>query len=117
MAIILAGRILYEGDLPGLRALTAQGSGHRLQTTDDVRAASLLRAQLGPDAVTAGDGELLLSCGDDVGEISLLLAAHGIGVTALVPSQPTLEELFLELTQQGAATGAAAARPPPTSPG
>jgi ABC-2 type transport system ATP-binding protein len=113
VAIILAGRILYEGDLDGLRARTARASSHRLRTTDDPGAATLLAGRLGAAAVTAGDGELLLVCGDDeVGELSLLLAAHGIGVTALVPSRPTLEELFLELTEpdtaERAPSGAAA---------
>jgi ABC-2 type transport system ATP-binding protein len=112
VSIILAGRILYEGDLGGLRARTARASGYRLQTTDDARARALLAERLGPHAVSAGDGELHLSCGgDDVGDVSLLLAAHGIGVTALVPSHPTLEELFLELTQSGAAAAAAASAP------
>jgi ABC-2 type transport system ATP-binding protein len=103
VAIILAGRILYEGDLDGLRARTARASGYRLRTTDDARATTLLAGLLGAESVTAGDGELLLACGDAVGEVSLLLAAHGIGVLALVPSQPTLEEVFLELTEHGPA--------------
>ncbi len=99
-SIILEGRILYEGDLPGLRSRTRRSAGYRLRTTDDVRAADLLRERLGPDAVDVLDGVLSLACAEPAAAtLSLALAEEGIGVRALIPWQPTLEEIFLDLTE------------------
>jgi ABC-2 type transport system ATP-binding protein len=114
VAIILAGRILYEGDLPGLRSRTSQTTGYALRTTDDAAAGAVLGDRFGPVTVTGGpdaDAGMLVGCGEgEVGAISLALAAEGIGVLSLTSTRRTLEDIFLELTGDASA---AAAEPVP----
>jgi ABC-2 type transport system ATP-binding protein len=100
VAIILAGRILYEGDLPGLRSRTRQTSGFVLRTTDDAAARALLGDRFGPiTAPATAEAGMLVGCGEDeVAGISLALAAESIGVVALTSTRRTLEDIFLELT-------------------
>ena len=112
IAIILSGRILYEGDLPGLRERTRQSSGYALRTTDDAAARSILGDRFG--AVTLADEEpgLIVGCAEDeVAGISLVLAAEGIGVVSLTSTRRTLEEIFLELTGGAAGAPEAASTP------
>ena len=112
VAIILSGRILYEGDLPGLRDRTDARSSYRLQTTNDACARVLLGERLGVDAVSDDHGELQIVCSvEEVSTLSLLLAEHGVGVAALTSARPTLEEIFLELTTAAKAGQSTSSQP------
>ena len=110
VAIIRAGRIVYEGGLDELRA-SATGS-YTLRTTDDARAAEVCAAHAGISAVTAaGDGVRMHAGERAIEELSLELARQGIALRALVPDAASLEERFFALTEDPAPAAAAAAVP------
>ncbi len=101
VAIIRKGRIIYEGRLDAL--LESAGGDYRLRTTDPDRARALLLAH-GVESAELVDGELRFRA--DEGElegITIALGRAGVGITALVPHTATLEELFLDMTEQEAA--------------
>jgi ABC-2 type transport system ATP-binding protein len=92
VAIVGSGRVLYEGALDELIASAA--ARYELRTTDDVHAAEIAR-----EFGEVDDG--LRFAGDErtVAELSIALGQAGIGITALIPHTPTLEQLFFELTE------------------
>jgi ABC-2 type transport system ATP-binding protein len=98
VAIIRAGRIVYEGSLVDLKATAA--SGYLLRTTDPERARAVAVAQGGVSDLRTENGELRFSADEEtVAKLTLELGRAGIGITALVPETATLEELFLGLTE------------------
>ncbi len=110
VAIIRAGRIVYEGRLDDLRA-SAAGS-YTLRTTDDARAAEICAAQPGISAVAAaGDGVRMHAGEAAIEELSLELARQGIALRALVPDAASLEERFFALTEDPAPGGEPAVEP------
>jgi ABC-2 type transport system ATP-binding protein len=105
VAIVDAGRVVYEGALADLRR--QGGAGYRLRTTDDDRALALLRTQPGVEHAAGGEHDLVFSAHEPaVGELSLALGRGGIGILALTPELATLEDLFFRLTE-GRADGSA----------
>ncbi|HET8607001.1 MAG TPA: ABC transporter ATP-binding protein [Gaiellaceae bacterium] len=96
VAIIRAGRIVYEGTLAALKSAAA--GGYRLRTTDPGRALAAAAERL--DARLAGDEVCFAADEDAVAALTVELGRAGIGVLALVPEQASLEELFLDLTEQ-----------------
>jgi ABC-2 type transport system ATP-binding protein len=107
VAIIRTGRIVYEGTLADLRA-SAGTNRYRLRTTDPrVARLTLLEHSAAHDVTLDGD-ELTFSAGEDeVAAISRALVGAGLGITALLPEQQSLESFFFELTE-GEPVGAAA---------
>jgi ABC-2 type transport system ATP-binding protein len=106
VAIIRTGRIVYEGTLAELRA-SAGSNRYRLRTTNDSRAHEILLEH--PDArdVTLGADELVFSCPEaEVGGLSRAIMEGGLGITALVPEELSLESLFFELTEDEPAEAA-----------
>jgi ABC-2 type transport system ATP-binding protein len=98
VAIVDAGRVVYEGALADLRR--QGGAGYRLRTTDDDRALALLRAQPGVEHAAGGEHGLGFQAREpEVGELSLALGRAGIGILALTPELATLEDLFFRLTE------------------
>ncbi len=95
VAIVGSGRVLYEGALSELMAGTV--ARYDLRTTDDARSAEI-GARFG-EISQLSDG--LSFAGDDrtAAELSVALGSAGIGITALVPHAPTLEELFFKMTE------------------
>jgi ABC-2 type transport system ATP-binding protein len=107
VAIIRRGRIAYEGTLAELRA-SAGSNRYRLRTTDDGRARVVLLEHPEAQDVLLGGDELAFSAAEaEVAEISRALVEAGLGITALVPEQLSLESFFFELTE-GAPEEAAA---------
>ena len=99
VAIIRTGRIVYEGTLADLRA-SAGSNRYRLRTTDDARAREILFAHHEARDVVLGGDELTFSCAEaEVAGISRALVEGGLGITALVPEELSLESLFFELTE------------------
>ena len=99
VAIVRTGRIVYEGMLSDLRA-SAGTNRYRLRTTNPrVAQVTLLEHSEARDVSLAGD-ELTFSAGEDeVAAISRALVGAGLGITALVPEQQSLESFFFELTE------------------
>jgi ABC-2 type transport system ATP-binding protein len=94
VAIVGSGRVLYEGALDELMASAA--TRYELRTTDDVHAAEIAR-EFGEIDLDGG----LRFAGDEraVAELSIALGQAGVGITALVPRTPTLEQLFFDMTE------------------
>ncbi len=106
VAIVDRGRVVYEGALSDLRR--QGGTGYRMRTTDEERALEIVRAHRGIEHAGAGEHGLFFQAQErDVGELTLALAAAGIGILALTPELATLEDLFFRLTE-GAANPTAA---------
>jgi ABC-2 type transport system ATP-binding protein len=100
VAIIRAGRIVYEGTLTELRP--AAQRTFRLHTDDDARALELAGAQPGISGLGAsGAGLRFLASEQDAGALSLALGRAGIAILTLAPALPSLEDLFFELTEGG----------------
>ena len=100
VAIVNAGRVVYEGSLPELLATTA--GRYELRTTDDTRAAELAAHRPGIGNVRLGGGGLTFDASEQaVAELSIALGEAGVGIAALVPGTATLEELFFRMTEGG----------------
>jgi ABC-2 type transport system ATP-binding protein len=100
LAIIQRGRIVYEGALAELTGAAA--SGYRLRTTDPARALEVCRAQPGVEEPHLGDGaeEVTFVADDEAAAgLSVALVEAGVGIVALVPQRPTLEDLFFRFTE------------------
>jgi ABC-2 type transport system ATP-binding protein len=108
VAIVRAGRVVYEGSLADLR--DRAGVSYLLRTADDAIAARVCAAQTGIDELHDAQpaGLLFRASGERaVGELSLALAESGAPVLELTPRQASLEDLFFKLTEgDGAAAGA-----------
>jgi ABC-2 type transport system ATP-binding protein len=98
VAIVDAGRVVYEGALADLRR--QGGAGYRLRTTDDARALHIARAQPGIEqAMADGAGLIFQAEESEVGALSVALGQAGIGILALSTQLATLEDLFFRLTE------------------
>jgi len=110
VAIVERGRVVYEGALADLRR--QGGASYRLRTTDDERALRVARAQPGIAAAATDERGVSFQAQErEVGELSLALAAAGVGVLALTPELATLEDLFFRLTEGERTGGAPLSRP------
>jgi ABC-2 type transport system ATP-binding protein len=115
VAIVRAGRVVYEGTLADLR--DRAGVSYLLRTGNDEIARRVCAAQAGIDEVreVQPDGLLFRASGERaVGELSLALVESGAPLLELTPRQASLEDLFFQLTEgddgaAGAARIAAAA--------
>jgi ABC-2 type transport system ATP-binding protein len=112
VAIVRAGRVVYEGALDAL--LRSTGQRYRLRTTDDARACRICAVQPGIADVIAEEGALTFAADEEqaVAALTVALAGGGIGLLALVPAVVSLEELFFRLTE-----GDGLARPPASGNG
>jgi ABC-2 type transport system ATP-binding protein len=102
VAVINAGRIVYEGSLSDLESST--GSHYRLRVTDPGRAAAVVRQLEHVRDLRVVDGELEFVLVDEQDSVVLTraLADAGLGIVALTREQPTLEGLFFQLTEPDA---------------
>ena len=98
VAIVRAGRIVYEGAIADLKA-TAK-TGYRLRTTDNTAAVAVCEAQAGVASARLDGTEIHLDAAEPaVAELSVALIESGLQITALVPDTATLEDLFFRLTE------------------
>jgi ABC-2 type transport system ATP-binding protein len=100
VAIVQAGRIVYEGALAELTG--AAVSGYRLRTTDPPRALTVCRAQPGIEDAQLPEGaeEVTFMADDEAAAgLSMALVEAGVAIVALVPQRPTLEDLFFRFTE------------------
>jgi ABC-2 type transport system ATP-binding protein len=98
VAIIRAGRIVYEGRLDELRA-SAAGS-YTLRTSDDDAAARICGGS--PelrDVTVLPDGVRVRADEAAIEALSLELARSGVALRALIPDAASLEERFFALTE------------------
>jgi ABC-2 type transport system ATP-binding protein len=107
VAIIRSGRIVFEGSLDELgRTATTT---YRLRTSKPEQALAVCRAQPGiAEARTFGGRDEITFVADEdaVAELSVALVEAGVAIRALIPSRPSLEELFFHITEgDGAGPG------------
>ncbi|CAA9454313.1 MAG: Efflux ABC transporter, ATP-binding protein [uncultured Rubrobacteraceae bacterium] len=108
VAVIGHGRLLAEGTIaevvggdngrPGYRLVVddAKSALRILESTTNVTGASVAEP---PDGL--GDEEIRFAVGPEgPGPVVRDLVAGGVAVLALVPARPSLEDLFLELTEE-----------------
>jgi ABC-2 type transport system ATP-binding protein len=98
VAIVRAGRIVYEGGMSDLKA-TAE-SAYRLKTSDNELALSVCAAQAGIAMARLEGQEIRMDASESaVAELSVALVEAGLRISALVPETATLEDLFFRLTE------------------
>jgi len=109
VAIIRSGRVVFEGALHDLRQTAA--TTYRLRTTEANRARVICEAQPGLRNVTTDNGGEILFVADEdtVAQLSVAMAEAGVGITALIPTRPSLEDLFFSFTEEDGAEPAAEA--------
>jgi ABC-2 type transport system ATP-binding protein len=96
-----AGRLAFEGTLDELRARGTARIRVRVRTADAQLAATVLTGLELAD-VQAGDGGVSAQLGDQQPEdICARLVHAGVRVAGLESPQPSLEDLFVELTGEG----------------
>ena len=100
LAIIAGGRIRFAGSLDDLRA-SQSGPDYRLRVTDVPAALSVGREVPGVLLEAADDPADLLLTADphDAARLTVALGRAGIGLHAMLPAAPSLEELFFGLTE------------------
>jgi ABC-2 type transport system ATP-binding protein len=99
VAIIRSGRIVFEGGLAELGRTAA--TTYRLRTSEAEQALSVCKAQRGIGEVKFGDRDEITFIADEdaVAELSVALVEAGVALLALIPSRPSLEELFFRITE------------------
>jgi ABC-2 type transport system ATP-binding protein len=104
VAIIRRGSIVYEGSLGELLA-SAQG-GYRLRSPEPERARAVCLNHRGVSELVASNGDLRFQADEEaVGALSIALGQARVPVTALVPETPSLEDLFLGMTEEDVQAG------------
>jgi ABC-2 type transport system ATP-binding protein len=117
VAIVRSGRIVYEGEIAALQR--GAGTSYRLQTTDDVRALAVCRAQPGvTDARSDEHGRITFTADEAAaGLLSQALIEAGALIKAMAPQTITLEDLFFSFTEGDASQPAALPGAAPTPAG
>ena len=100
VAIVNAGKIVFEGRLDELRA--SFGGAYRLQTGDDVRALALVRANGAADARIEHNALWFDASQAVVDRITIALGRDENPVRHLAREQRSLEDLFFSLTEAAA---------------
>jgi len=99
LGVMRAGRLVAQGPMSELRALTA--TRFRMRTTDPVPALAVL-ATLGVSDGAPVDGGIVGSLGQVAPEwIVQAMVRAGISVAEFIQVTPTLEDLFVQLTGEG----------------
>lgn len=110
VAIVQAGRIVYEGEISELKR--SAGASYSLSTTDDQRAFRVCEAQPGIEDVRIQDGLIRFTADEaTAAELSQALVEAGALIRALTPQTASLEQLFFSLTEAGGQSQAAAGEP------
>jgi ABC-type multidrug transport system ATPase subunit len=102
VAVIRSGRLIAQGTLGELRAGATGGSGVLLRATPYDRAVAVLRGHRAVSSVEpADDGALRLAVEPAlIAQVNRDLVLEGIDVMELRPYAASLEEVFLQLTDQ-----------------
>jgi ABC-2 type transport system ATP-binding protein len=99
VGVMRAGRLAFEGRLDELRA---RGPARIRVVTADEQLAVTVLSDLDLGGIQAGDGEVSARLGDGAPEeICARLVHAGVRVAGLERPQPSLEDLFVELTGEG----------------
>ena len=103
LAILSHGRLIAEGDVTELLRERGQAKV-RLRTTDNAKAREILTALSWVDSVSADSGYLVAGVESDRSwELTAALSRNEVYVAEMTPSQMSLEQYFLEVTDEAAA--------------
>ena len=103
VGILKAGRLVAEGPVATLMLHNAKSS-IALRTTDDVRASEILRALPWIASAAIEDGRIVVETDQQQATaISRALAEQQIWLAEMRPQESTLEDVFMEITGDGAA--------------
>lgn len=98
VAIIRAGRTVYEGTIAELKRSSA--GAYRLHTSDDAAALAMLRSRVGVERVSeTAEGIHFTANAAVVEQLVAALVSAGVGLRALVPETDSLEALFFRFTE------------------
>ena len=98
VGVIQRGRLITEGTVAGLRGQALL----EVLATPVERAQNVLAQLLGADKVRLVDGRFQLNVDPSrAGEVNRQLVADGIDVSELRRAERSLEEVFLQLTEEG----------------
>ena len=102
VAILSHGRLIAQGDVAEL--LQEQGKPQvRLRTTDNGKAWEILNALAWVDGISADNGYLVAGVeADRSWEITAALSRNEVYVAEMAPSQMSLEQYFLDVTDEAA---------------
>ena len=108
VAILSRGRLIAQGGVAEL--LQERGQPQvRLRTTDDRKAWEILSALAWVDSVSADNGYLVAGVAPDRSwEITAALSRNEVYVSEMTSAQMSLEQYFLDVTDEAAARGEAA---------
>jgi ABC-2 type transport system ATP-binding protein len=98
VAVIRAGRIVYEGSLAQLHSTAAPRYRLRTNRQQIARTVAAGHERI-RDLKTEGEDLVFTADEDAVLDLSRDLVKAGLGILALVPETATLERLFFELTE------------------
>ena len=102
VAILSHGRLIAQGDVSDL--LQERGKPQvRLRTTDDRKAYEILNALAWVDSVSVDNGYLVAGVDPDRSwEITAALSRNEVYVAEMAPAQMSLEQYFLDVTDEAA---------------
>ena len=102
VAILSHGRLITQGDVAEL--LQERGQAQvRLRTTDNDKAYEIMSALVWVESVSADNGYLVAGVAPDRSwEITAALSRNEVYVAEMAPVQMSLEEYFLEVTEEEA---------------
>ena len=102
VAILSHGRLIAQGDVSEL--LQERGKPQvRLRTTDDRKAYEILNALAWVDSVSVDNGYLVAGVDPDRSwEITAALSRNEVYVAEMAPAQMSLEQYFLDVTDEAA---------------
>ena len=108
VAILSRGRLIAQGDVAEL--LQERGQAQvRLRTTDDAKAREIMSALAWVDSVSADNGYLVAGVAPERSwEITAALSRNQIYVAEMSPAQMSLEQYFLDVTEEAAPRSEAA---------
>jgi ABC-2 type transport system ATP-binding protein len=106
VGILKAGRLVAEGPVASL-LLRHATSSIALRTTDDARAVEVLRAMPSVASAAIIDGRIVVEAPhDQASAMSRALAEREVWLHELRPQESSLEDVFMEITGEGAAIDA-----------
>jgi ABC-2 type transport system ATP-binding protein len=102
VAILSHGRLIVQGDVAEL--LRERGQAQvRLHTTNDAKAREILNALDWVESVSADNGYLVAGVDPDRSwEITAALSRNEVYVAEMTPAQMSLEQYFLDVTDEAA---------------
>ncbi len=104
VAILSHGRLIAQGDVAELLQERGGQAQVRLRTTDDAKAYEILNALAWVEGVSADNNGYLVAGVDPARswEITAALSRNGVYVAEMTPAQMSLEQYFLDVTDEGA---------------